>query len=321
MTEILKRSMKIGKLKLDNNLFMAPMAGITDRAFREIVSANGSGLNFTEMVSAKGLYYEDNNTKKLMDRGDESPLGIQIFGSDPDIMGAVVSKYLNSDDRFDLIDINMGCPAPKIVKNGDGSALMKDLKLAARVIEKVVANSEKPVSVKFRLGWDEDNINYLELGKICQDLGVSFVTLHPRTRKAFYSGKADWDAIGELKSRLDIPVIGNGDIYQADDIEKMFKQTNCDGIALARGALENPFLFSRIIEEPTLREMVELIKYHLELKSKYLGEKIAVTEMRKHIAWYLKGFRNSKEIKNKINKVDEKETVVKILNDYLENEE
>ena len=318
MKEILRNKIEIGKLKLDNNLFMAPMAGITDRAFREIVSEFGSGLNFTEMVSAKGLYYKDKNTKTLMDRGTETTLSIQIFGSDPDIMGSVVKDYLNNDDRFQGVDINMGCPAPKIVKNGDGSALMRDLDLAKRVIDKVVSASEKPVSVKFRLGWDEDNINYLELGKICEELGVSFVTLHPRTRDAFYSGEADWDAIAKLKSHLSIPVIGNGDVNTPKDIEDMFNQTNCDGILLARGALENPYLFSRM-EKPDIATMIELIKMHLNLKCEYLGERVAVTQMRKHIAWYLKGFRNSKELKNKINTVDKKELVEKVLDEYLTN--
>lgn len=316
MTEILKDKLEIGKLKLDNNLFMAPMAGITDRAFREIVTELGSGLNFTEMVSAKGLYYKDKKTKTLMDKGDETLLFIQIFGSDPDIMASIVKDYLNSDDRFQGIDINMGCPAPKIVKNGDGSALMRDLELARRVIDKVVSASEKPVSVKFRLGWDEDNINYLELGKICEELGVSFVTLHPRTRNAFYSGEADWDAIKKLKNHLSIPVIGNGDVYKPKDIDDMFSKTNCDGILLARGALENPYLFSRM-EKPDIVTMIELLKTHLNLKCEYLGERVAVTQMRKHIAWYLKGFRNSKELKNKINTVDKKELVEKVLDEYL----
>ncbi|MEJ8752145.1 tRNA dihydrouridine synthase DusB [Lagierella sp. ICN-221743] len=316
MKEILKNKTEIGKLILDNNLFMAPMAGITDRAFREIVSELGSGLNFTEMVSAKGLYYKDKKTKMLMDRGTETTLSIQIFGSDPDIMGSVVKEYLNNDDRFQAIDINMGCPAPKIVKNGDGSALMRDLDLAKRVIDKVVSASEKPVSVKFRLGWDEDNINYLELGKICEELGVSFVTLHPRTKNAFYSGEADWKAIAKLKEHLSIPVIGNGDVNTPKDIEDMFAQTNCDGILLARGALENPYLFSRM-EKPDIVTMIDLIKMHLNLKCEYLGERVAVTQMRKHIAWYLKGFRNSKELKNKINTVDKKEFVEEILDTYL----
>lgn len=316
MTEILKDKLEIGKLKLDNNLFMAPMAGITDRAFREIVSELGSGLNFTEMVSAKGLYYKDKKTKTLMDKGDETLLFIQIFGSDPDIMASIVKDYLNNDDRFQGIDINMGCPAPKIVKNGDGSALMRNLELARRVIDKVVSVSEKPVSVKFRLGWDEDNINYFELGKICEELGVSFVTLHPRTRNAFYSGEADWDAIAKLKNHLSIPVIGNGDVYKPKDIDDMFSKTNCDGILLARGALENPYLFSRM-EKPDIVTMIELLKTHLNLKCEYLGERVAVTQMRKHIAWYLKGFRNSKELKNKINTVDKKELVEKVLDEYL----
>ncbi|MDO5018462.1 MAG: tRNA dihydrouridine synthase DusB [Lagierella massiliensis] len=317
MKKTLNKKIVIGNLELRNNLFMAPMAGITDRAFREIVTEFGSGLNFTEMVSAKGLFYKDKNTKRLMDRGKETNLSIQIFGSDPKIMGNVVREYINDDERFQAVDINMGCPAPKIVKNNDGSALMKDLPLAEKVITEVVKNSKKPVSVKFRLGWDEESINYLELGKICEESGVSFVTLHPRTRKAFYSGRADWEAIANLKSRLKIPVIGNGDVNSPEDILNMFKFTGCDGISLARGALENPFLFNRQ-EKPEMSKILELIIKHLNLKCLYLGEKVGVTEMRKHINWYLKGYRNSKEIKNEINKITSKIEVEKILKDYLE---
>lgn len=319
MIEIKKNKIEIGKLKLDNNIFMAPLAGITDSPFREIVSELGSGLNFTEMVSAKGLYYKDQNTNRLTKVSkNETTVGIQIFGNDPYIMSEVVKRYINTNENFKLVDINMGCPAPKIVKNGEGSALMKDLGLAEKVLKSVVEASDKDVSVKFRLGWDESSINYLELGKIAENSGVSMVTLHPRTRKDYYSGKADWNATKKLKESLLIPVVGNGDINSVDDIENIFKETNCDAISLARGAISNPYLFTRIDYNPNLEEIIKLIKKHYKLKIDLIGEKVAIKEMRKHIAWYLKGFRNSNTLKNEINTLNDLKEIMNLLDNYLE---
>ncbi len=319
MTEIKRKKINIGKLELDNNIFMAPLAGITDLAFREIVSELGSGLNFTEMVSAKGMYYNDPGTKRLLKTSDrETTLGIQIFGNDPYIMSEVTKRYINENEKISMIDINMGCPAPKIVKNGEGSALMKDLNKAGNVLKAVVDASEKPVSVKFRLGWDENSINYKELGKIAEDVGVSMVTLHPRTRKSYYSGNADWTAIRELKEILTIPVIGNGDLNSVEDIEKMFELTKCDGVSLARGAIQNPFMFTGKSYNPKLEEIISLIKKHYALKIDAIGERVAIKEMRKHVAWYLKGQRNSNTLKNEVNQLDDLERIYYLLDKYLE---
>ncbi|QQK09149.1 tRNA dihydrouridine synthase DusB [Miniphocaeibacter halophilus] len=311
--------MKIGNLELNNNVFMAPLAGITDAAFREIVSEMGSGLNFTEMISAKGLYYKDKGTNRLLKISNkETTLGVQIFGNDPYIMSEVVKRYINENESISMVDINMGCPAPKIVKNGEGSALMKDLSLAEKVIKAVVKASEKDVSVKFRLGWDDNSINYLEMGKIAEYCGVSMVTLHPRTRKAYYSGKANWDAIRQLKEELSVPVIGNGDLNTCTDIENMFKLTKCNGVSLGRGALQNPFLFTGTNYVPTLKEIIELIKKHYALKINLIGERVAIKEMRKHVAWYLKGQRNSNILKNEINTLNDLNEIFAKLDLFLE---
>lgn len=313
--------LKIGSLEFQQSKFMAPLAGITDSAFRIILKEMGCDYSFTEMVSAKGLYYKDPKTRELTDIDPrEGYVGIQIFGSDPEIIKKVILNDLNHRENILSIDLNMGCPAPKIVKNGDGSALMRKPDLARKLISTMVENSIKPVSVKFRLGWDEDEINYLEIGKICEEEGVTFVTLHPRTRKAFYSGKADWNAIKNLKEYLKIPVVGNGDIFKAGDAEKMFKETNCDALSIARGALENPNLFGdgRVM---TLEEKVNLLKKHYQLKIKQKGERRSIQEMRKHVAWYLKGFPNSNPIKNKINTENNLDQIMYLLDCYLKEQE
>lgn len=310
---------KIADLELKNNIFLAPLAGITDTAFRIIANELGVGLSFTEMVSAKGLFYEDKKTDTLtyIDPKERNT-GIQIFGSDPKIMSEVVKRNINHRNDISSIDINMGCPAPKIVKNGEGSALMKDLNQAEKVLKAVVEASNKPVSVKFRLGWDENSINYIELGKIAEDVGVDFVTLHPRTRKAFYSGNADWNAIKLLKENLSIPVIGNGDINKYSDIQKMIDYTNCDGVSIGRGALNNPYIFNKN-DNPSIEEIINLIKKHYILKIKFIGENQAIKEMRKHVAWYLKGYRNSNKLKNHINKLYDLVEIFSCLDDFLIN--
>lgn len=318
MKEIRKTDkFKIAGLELENNIFMAPLAGITDTAFRIIANELGVGLSFTEMVSAKGLYHKDKKTNILTFIDDrEKNTGIQIFGSDPEIMSEVVKKHLNHREDLKVIDINMGCPAPKIVKNGEGSALMKDLKQAEKVLKSVVDASEKPVSVKFRQGWDDDSINYIELGKIAESVGVDFVTLHPRTRKAFYSGEADWEAIKKLKENISIPVIGNGDIHLYSDIQKMIDFTGCDGVSIGRGALNNPFIFSGE-DYPSIEKIMDLIKNHYKLKIKFLGEDRAIKEMRKHVAWYLKGYRNSNKLKNEINTLNDLDKIFNCLDEFL----
>ncbi len=318
--------MKIGDLKLKNNVFLAPMAGVTDLAFRILCKEMGAGLVFSEMISSKGIYYKDEGTSRLLKvDSKERPVALQIFGSDPDVMGYVVTHYLNNRDDIDLIDINMGCPAPKIVKNGDGSALMKSPKLARNVIREVVKASTKPVTLKIRMGWDHNNINGIEIGKIGEEEGIAALTIHGRTRDMFYSGEADWDFIKKTKENVSIPVIGNGDIFQPSDGIKMLEYTNCDGIAIGRGSQGNPWIFKRILsllegredKEPTIDEKISTCIKHLDLVCSIKGEKVGVREMRKHIAWYLKGLKNSNEIKNKINKIDSKQEMKGVLQDFL----
>ena len=309
--------LRIGDVDFNKPRCMAPLAGITDSAFRVLISEKGCDLSFTEMISAKGLYYKDPKTKELSYVDPREGLaGIQIFGSDPDIISQVIKTDVTPREDLFSIDFNMGCPAPKIVKNGEGSALMKDLDKAKRIISTIVEVSKKPVSIKFRLGWDEDSINYLELGKICQEEGVDFITLHARTRAAYYSGRADWTAIKNLKESVKIPVMGNGDLFLEEDIQRMFDETKCDGVFIARGALENPNLFGTG-EVMSLEDKISLIKDHYHLKIAQKGERRSIPEMRKHVSWYLKGFKNSKKLKDKINKENDLKVILEDLDSFL----
>lgn len=319
--------MRIGNIELKNNLFLAPMAGVTDLSFRIIAKEMGVGLVFTEMLSAKGMYYNDKKTDELTIIGErERPVALQIFGSDPVIMGHIVENKLNKRSDYDIIDINMGCPAPKIVKNGDGCALMKNPKLARKVIEDVVKVSNKPVTVKFRMGWDKESINGVDIAKISEDAGASAVTIHARTKDMYYSGDADWNFIKKVKESVSIPVIGNGDIFQPEDGIKMLEETHCDGIAIGRGAMGNPWIFKRINNlvqgepdfVPTNEEIINMSIKHLNMVCAFKGEKVGVKEMRKHLACYLKGMRNSNEIKNKINTIETRNEIINILLDYLD---
>ena len=324
MTETKERKqnmLKIGNKEFEKLVGMAPLAGITDSSFRKIIKERGCQFSFTEMVSAKGIYYKDPKTEELLHIDPEEGLvGAQIFGRDPEILSKVIKENLNHREDIFSIDLNMCCPAPKVVKNGDGSALMKEPETAERIINAMVESSTKPVSVKFRLGWDEENINFLEIGKICEKAGVSFVTLHPRTRKAFYAGKADWDSIRMLKEELNIPVMGNGDLFSKEDIEKMFRHTLCDGVFVGRGALQNPNIFGEG-ESLSLQKIVELIKKHYSLKIAQKGERRAIPEMRKHIAWYLKGVPNSNPLKNKINTENNLQTIFRLLEEFEREQE
>lgn len=320
--------MRIKNIEIKNNVFLAPMAGVTDLAFRIICSEMGAGLVFSEMVSSKGIYYGDKKTERLLEVDpNERPIAMQIFGSDPEIMKSIVESNLNKRNDIDIIDINMGCPAPKIVKNGDGSALMKNPKLTREILKSVVKASNKPVTLKIRMGWDKDNINGIEIAKIAEEEGISALTVHGRTRDMFYSGEADWDFIRKVKSSIEIPVIGNGDIFRPEDGIRMLEYTKCDGIAIGRGSQGNPWIFRRILSlidgkpdnPPTVEEIVRTCIRHLSLISSIKGEKIGVREMRKHSAWYLKGLRNSNEIKNKINNIDTKDELEMLLIKFLEN--
>ena len=318
--------MKIGNLNLDNRVFLSPMAGVTDLPFRLICKEQDCGMLYTEMVNAKALCYDDQNTKKMLKiEEEEHPVAIQIFGSDPEYMGGA-AKILNSYPN-EILDINMGCPAPKVVKNGDGSALLKNPELAAKVLKAVVGNSEKPVTLKIRKGWDDTCINAVEIAKIAEDCGISAIAIHGRTREQYYSGKADWDTIKQVKENVSIPVIGNGDVFEVEDAINMLNQTNCDAIMIGRGAQGNPWIFKRInhymqtgeiLPEPTLEEKINTAKKHLKLAVEEHGEYVAVREMRKHIAWYLKGLRNSARVRDEINKIESYEEVVNKLESYMQ---
>ena len=303
--------MKIGNVQLDNEVFLSPMAGVTDLPFRTICKEKGCGMLYTEMINAKALCYDDENTKKMlrMDK-DEHPVAVQIFGSDPEFMGKaaiIMNQYPN-----EILDINMGCPAPKVIKNGDGSALMRNPKLAAEVLTAVVKNSEKPVTLKIRKGWDDDSVNAVEIAKIAEECGISALAIHGRTREQFYSGKADWDIIAEIKQAINIPVIGNGDVFEVEDAVNMLEKTKCDAIMIGRGAQGNPWIFNRInhymktgeiLPEPTLEEKITTAIRHMNLAVAEHGDYVAVREMRKHIGWYLKGLKNSAKYRDQINKI------------------
>jgi tRNA-dihydrouridine synthase B len=319
--------MKIGNIELKSNVVLAPMAGITDKTYRMICKKFGAGLVCTEMISAKGLLYNDKKTHTLMDIDvGDTPVSLQIFGSDPDIMEKIVIEKLNHMDTFQILDINMGCPAPKIVKNGDGSALMKNPKLAGEIMRRVKAASNKPVTVKFRKGWDDENINFLEIGRIAQESGIDTVILHGRTREQFYSGKADWDAIRELKETMNIPVIGNGDIFTPKDVIDMIEYTKCDGVMIGRGAFGNPWIFrdsnelikgsvveDRIAHEEKLKQLSE----HVEMLVMEKPENVALLQMRKHAGWYIKGLHGAAEMRGRFNNVKTRDEMISLIDEYI----
>ncbi|BDR87943.1 tRNA dihydrouridine synthase DusB [Clostridium tetani] len=317
--------MKISRLELKGNVFLAPLAGVTDLAFRGLCKRMGCTLVYTEMVSAKALFYDSDKTKDMLRFSkEELPIAVQIFGKEPDIMANVVEKYFNSNDNVCLIDINMGCPAPKIVKNGEGSALMKNPKFASDIVESIKKVSTKPVTVKFRKGFDNDNINALEFAKIMENSGADALTIHGRTREQMYQGKADWEIIKKVKESVKIPVIGNGDVFTGEDAINMIESTNCDGVMVARGALGNPWIFNQISEalkgqqilEPSPDEILEVCIEHFKRALYYYDEKKAVREMRKHIGWYIKGLKNCSKVKDTINKEVDKDKVLNILEEY-----
>ncbi|SHK95507.1 tRNA dihydrouridine synthase DusB [Desulforamulus aeronauticus] len=318
--------MQIGPIKLDNPVIAAPMAGVTDRAFRIIAREQGCGLAVTEMVSDLALLYANPRTYRMLDfREEKYPLSVQIFGSNPDAMGKAAAIVVERGAH--LVDINMGCPTPKIVKNGEGSALMKNPELAGKIVESVVkAIPGIPVTVKFRKGWDEDSVNAVEFARIVEAAGASAVSVHGRTRNQFYSGKADWKIIEQVKAAVAVPVIGNGDVWTPQDAVRLLESTGCDGIMVGRGAMGNPWLFRQIVhflqcrEElapPTARERIDTAIRHLELMVESKGEHVAVFEMRKHAAWYTKGIRGAARIREIINQARTQQEIVDILNSLL----
>lgn len=317
--------MIIGNKELSNNIFLAPMAGVTDMAYRSLCKEMGCGLVYTEMISAKALYHNNEKTLGLMEVSEEEkPVAIQIFGNEPDIMAEAVRRNFNGRDDITLIDINMGCPVNKITKAGEGSALLKNPSLASKIVESIKKVSDKPVTVKIRKGWDDDNVNAVEVAKALEAGGADAITLHGRTRTQLYEGKADWDIIAKVKESINIPVIGNGDVFTAEDAFELKRQTNCDGIMIARGSMGNPWIFKQIElllkgEDPlviTNSERIDMCMKHYDLSMKFNGDVKAIREMRKHIGWYIKTLPMSNEIKNEINKLNSKDEVFKILEEY-----
>lgn len=316
--------MKIGNVTFDNIVFLAPMAGITDKPFRKICREFGAGMVYSEMISAKGLHYNDKKTQELMDISGEMPCAIQIFGSDPDIMAEVIPKVM--EHQPDIIDINMGCPAPKIVNNGDGSALMKSPELMGKIMRAVSDVSPVPVTAKIRKGWDSDVS--LECAKILEENGASAIAVHGRTREQFYSGKADWEIIKKIKNELSIPIIGNGDIWTAQDAADMISYTHCDAVMVARGAQGNPWIFTQINEVlngsdittvPSPKERLSVALDHITRLVDEKGELRGIKEARKHIAWYIKGLKGSSAIKTEIFKISDFATMQNTLSDYIDN--
>ncbi len=312
---------KIGNVEIPNRFVLAPMAGVTDLAFRRLCKEQGAGLLCMEMISAKAISYKNKNTRALMEIDPvEHPISMQLFGSEPELMAEVAKEI--EEEPFDILDINMGCPVPKVVRNGEGSALMKNPKLVYEIVSAMVKAIDKPVTVKIRKGFDDSCINAVEIAKIIEEAGAAAVAVHGRTREQYYSGQADWDIIRQVKEAVSIPVIGNGDVTSPQKAEELVKQTGCDGIMIARGAQGNPWIFSEMItyeetgtlpERPGKEEVRDMMLRHARLQLKYKGEFIGIREMRKHVAWYTKGLKGSAKLREEINRVESYQELEELL--------
>lgn len=317
--------LKIGNVELNNNIILGPMAGLTDRPFRIICEKYNPGLVVTEMVSSKALFYDDSKTKLLLNTKDEKrPISVQIFGSDIESM-KYATEYLCKNKIADIIDINMGCPAPKVTKNGDGSKLLLDLDKVYEIVKAVVEVSTVPITVKIRKGWDKDHIVAVEAAKIIEKAGASAITIHGRTRSEFYSGNADWDIIRLIKEAVNIPVIGNGDVKTPEDAKKMIDETQCDGVMISRGSLGNPWIFEQVNDylengkyrEISLEEKEQNLLQHIELEVEEKGENTGIKEMRKHVCYYIKGEKDASEFRNRVNHLETKEEVFEAIKKYF----
>ena len=310
--------MRIGNVALENNVIAAPMAGVTDLPFRLLLKEQGVGLTCSEMVSAKAIYNNNKNTEALMMVDErERPFSLQLFGSDPQLMADMVKKI--EERPFDIIDFNMGCPVPKVVNNGEGSALMKNPVLAGQIIEAMAKATDKPVTVKIRKGFDDAHVNAVEMAHVAQESGAAAVAVHGRTREQYYHGKADWDIIRQVKEAVRIPVIGNGDIDSREAAKAIVEYTGCDGIMLGRGLQGNPWLVSQILHgrgKPAIDEIVEMVLRHAKMQMEFAGEYLGIRQMRKHVAWYTTGYPGSSKLRGMVNQVESLEELEKLMRAY-----
>ncbi len=319
------KPLTIGNVVLENNFILAPMAGVTDLPFRILCKEQKAGLICMEMVSAKAILYKNKNTKELLTIDKrEHPVSLQLFGSDPDIISEIAKQI--EELPFSVLDINMGCPVPKIVNNGEGSALMKQPLLAGRIIEKTAKAIKKPVTIKIRKGFDDAHVNAVEMAHIAEESGAAAIAVHGRTREQFYSGKADWEIIRRVKEAVRIPVIGNGDLFTGEDVVNMRRQTGCDGFMIGRGAQGNPWIFRQMLHymetgenlpKPSMKEITELMLRHARMLIAYKGDYTGIREMRKHAAWYTNGCRNASKLRAKINETESYEELLALFEEVL----